>query len=252
LTRRGNDEREANVTSSTSGASTTPTGTASATNNGVTSSADGTGAVTVSSYASDPVSSPTFDAGSFFDVQASRQNTFSSFIINDCSIGSGDGFEWYNPAANSGGGAWSPVVGDPGPTYTAAFGSTPACVSVTLNNTSTSPTINQLTGTVFAVLIAAPTTLKVSPAVLKISGLTLYLFNLSATLNDATGPIAGQTIRFTVGSTFICSAVTAPNGTASCSGTAKILSIVLRLGYTASYGGNSAFRPSTATAGLVS
>ena len=53
--------------------------------------------------------------------------------------------DWWDPAADAGAGGWSPVAGDPGPTFDAVAG----CVSATLDNTTT-PTISQLTGTVFA------------------------------------------------------------------------------------------------------
>jgi hypothetical protein len=98
----------------------------------------------------------------------------------------------------------------------------------------------------------SPTTLTATPAVIKISGLKLYLFNLSATLTDAAGPVAGQAITFTAGSTALCTAVTNASGTASCNATVSLLSIVLSLGYTATFAGNSSFGPSTATASLIS
>jgi hypothetical protein len=98
----------------------------------------------------------------------------------------------------------------------------------------------------------SPTMLTATPAILKISGLTLYLFNLSATLTDSAGPIAGQTITFTAGSTALCTATTNAGGTASCNATVSLLSIVLSLGYTATYAGNSDYGPSTATASLIS
>jgi hypothetical protein len=97
------------------------------------------GAVTVSQYGSDPVGSPSFSApGEYFDVQVASGSSFASLTITDCNLNGGTGLEWWN------GGAWEPVT----PTsYTAG---PPACVSATISSTS-SPSLSQLTGTVFAV-----------------------------------------------------------------------------------------------------
>ena len=98
----------------------------------------------------------------------------------------------------------------------------------------------------------APTSLTATPAVIQVSGLKIYLFDLNATLTDAAGPVYGQTITFTAGSTFLCTATTNSNGTASCDATVSLLSIVLSLGYKATFAGNSAYGPATAIAGLIS
>jgi DNA-binding beta-propeller fold protein YncE len=93
-----------------------------------------------------------------------------------------------------------------------------------------------------------PTKLTATPAVL--AGLNLYLFNLTATLTGPSGPISGQTISFSAGSTAVCSAVTGANGTASCSGLAQALSILGAGGYTATFAGSDGYLGSTAMAGL--
>ncbi|MGD0558624.1 MAG: hypothetical protein ABSA93_27055 [Streptosporangiaceae bacterium] len=98
---------------------------------------------------------------------------------------------------------------------------------------------------------AQPTSLTATPAVLGLSGLSLYLFNLSATLTDGGGPVAGQQITFTSGSTQLCTATTDAEGTASCSATMSLLSIVLSLGYTASFAGNTNDQAASASAGLI-
>jgi len=132
--------QSANLSSSSS------SGTATCTNDGTTASATGGGALTVAQYGSDPVGAPTFSStGEYFDVALSSGNSFTSATINDCNLGGGTGLEWWNPQASAGPGAWQPVL--PTPTYTAG---PPACVSVTLNSTS-SPTLAQLSGTVFGV-----------------------------------------------------------------------------------------------------
>jgi len=108
----------------------------------------------VAQYGSDPVGAPTFSStGEYFDVALSSGNSFTSATINDCNLGGGTGLEWWNPQASAGAGAWQPVL--PTPTYTAG---PPACVSLTLNSTS-SPTLAQLTGTVFGVSLSPTPTL---------------------------------------------------------------------------------------------
>ena len=109
--------------------------------------------MTVSQYGSDPVGSPSFSApGEYFDVQIASGSSFSALTITDCNLNGGTGLEWWNPAGDAGAGAWEPV--SPAPTYTAG---PPACESATIDSTS-SPSLSQLTGTVFAVsaLAAVP------------------------------------------------------------------------------------------------
>ena len=132
--------------SSGSGTSLSSTGTATAANEGTTATAAGGGALTVSQYVSNPVSSPSFSStGEFLDVALSKGNSFTSVVIDDCNLNGGTSLQWWNPQGNSGAGAWQAVV--PSPTYSAG---PPACLSVTLTS-STSPSLSQLTGTVFAV-----------------------------------------------------------------------------------------------------
>ena len=132
--------------SSASGTSTSPTGTATATNDGTTVTASGQGSFTVGQYASDPVGPPTFaSAGEYFDVQVAAGSSFTALTITDCNLNGGGSLQWWNPLASAGAGAWEAVA--PVPTYTAG---PPACVSVTLTS-STSPTLAELTGTVFGV-----------------------------------------------------------------------------------------------------
>jgi hypothetical protein len=134
----------AGSTSSASGSSGSPTGTATATNSGTTASGTGEGALTVAQYSSDPVGAPTFSsAGEYFDVDLSAGNTFSSATIEDCNLNGGTTLEWWNPAADSGAGAWQAV------TPTLSVGS-PPCLIATISSTS-SPSLAELTGTVLAV-----------------------------------------------------------------------------------------------------
>jgi len=126
------------ATSSQNCSSSSSSGTCNTTNDQTTVSGSGEGAVTVSQYPSDPVSSPSFStSGEYFDVQVASGSSFSSLTITDCNLNGGTSLEWWN------GGAWEPVT----PTsYTAG---PPACVSAAISSTS-SPGLSQLTGTVFA------------------------------------------------------------------------------------------------------
>jgi hypothetical protein len=137
----------------------------------------------VAQYGSDPVGAPTFSStGEYFDVALSSGNSFTSATINDCSLGGGTGLEWWNPQANAGAGAWQPVL--PTPTYTAG---PPACVSVTLNSTS-SPTLAQLTGTVFGVSSRpTPTLTQGGPTTATVADGGGYSGQLSVT--NATGTV---------------------------------------------------------------
>ncbi|MDA8279767.1 MAG: carboxypeptidase regulatory-like domain-containing protein, partial [Actinomycetota bacterium] len=151
----------AGTTSSASGTSSSPTGTATAANGNTSASATGVGGLTVAQYPSDPVGSPgSASAGVYFDVVLSSGNSFTSTTVNDCNLGGGSSLQWWNPQANAGAGAWQPV--SPAPTYTAG---PPACVSVTLNSAS-SPDLGELTGTVFGVSLpltqAGPTSATVA------------------------------------------------------------------------------------------
>jgi len=142
--------------------------------------------VTVSQYPSDPVSSPSFStSGEYFDVQVASGSSFSSLTITDCNLNGGTSLEWWNE------GAWEPVT----PTsYTAG---PPACVSATISSTS-SPSLSQLTGTVFAA--AAPATVPGAPT--KVSATA---GNASATLtwtapsSDGGAAVTGYVIKVSHG-----------------------------------------------------
>ena len=129
--------------SSSSASSTSPSGSASTTDAGVGVTATGIGALTVSQYASDPVGSLAFASGaSYFDVQLAPSSSFASATVTDCSLAGATTLTWYNPSTAT----WESVVGAPGPTLSTG---PPACLAATLTAT-TSPSLSQLTGTVFA------------------------------------------------------------------------------------------------------
>lgn len=120
--------------------------------------ANGSGALTVAQYASDPVAPVTFSStGEFFDVQVSKPNTFTSLTITDCNLAGGNDLQWFNPAANGGSGAWQPVSG------VSITSTSPPCATTTLTDTS-SPTLAQLTGTVFGVAATGSPTPTSSPS----------------------------------------------------------------------------------------
>ncbi len=127
-------------TSSDSGSSDSPTGTATASVGGTTASGIGEGSLTVSQYGSDPAGAPTFaSAGEYFDVEVATGSRFSSLTITDCNLNGGTSLQYWT------GSSWvavSPASYSAGP---------PACVTASLSSSST-PTIAQLTGTVFAVV----------------------------------------------------------------------------------------------------
>ena len=174
------------TTASASGSSTTSTGstgnvtsTDPTTHTTVVVDATGVGAVTVSQYTADPVTSKPFSSAgtSFFDIEASSGSSFTSLSSKVCSPNAGAGLDWYT------GTQWEPVVGDPGPTVTSG---TPPCVSFTLTSTST-PSISQLTGTVFASAVSsAPSVSGLDPS----SGSSLGGTTVKVSGADFTGATA--------------------------------------------------------------
>ena len=106
----------------------------------------GFGALTVSEYASDPESAPSFTStGGFFDVEIASGSAFTSVTITDCDLSAGTVLHWWNTATST----WGTVSPASGPS------GTPPCLSATLSSSST-PTIGQLTGTVFVVGTPVP------------------------------------------------------------------------------------------------
>ncbi|HEV3263899.1 MAG TPA: IPT/TIG domain-containing protein [Acidimicrobiales bacterium] len=133
------------ATSSQSCSSPSPSGTATCTNDGTTVSANGEGSLTVSQYGSDPVGSPAFSAsGVYIDVEVASGSSFGSLTITDCNLSGATSLEWWN------GSAWLAVSPE---SYSAG---PPKCVTATLDSTS-SPTIADLSGTVFAGALPATT-----------------------------------------------------------------------------------------------
>ncbi len=168
-------------------------GVASAGSGGLTATArggtDGVDTVTATAYPSDPVGAPSFiSSGGYFDVVLSSSSSFTSGTITDCDPNVGDTLQWWDPSANADTGGWVPVVGDPGPTYTA---SSPPCLSVTLDNTS-SPILAQLTGTVFGVEATVPDAPR---AVSAVPGHGRVTLQWTKPLTDGGKPITGYVVK---------------------------------------------------------
>jgi len=105
--------------------------------------------VTVGRYTGDPVGTPGFEiAGSYFDVRASTPEAFSSVTIVNCDLAGGTAVHWWNPAGGPNG-SWEAVSNQ---SYSAG---PPACVTVTIGST-TSPSLAELTGTVFVASAPSP------------------------------------------------------------------------------------------------
>ena len=127
--------------------SSTEAGTCNVTDAGTTVSTDGEGAVTVAQYGADPVGTPTFSAsGEYFDVHVAPGSNFTKLTITACNLHGTTSLKLWD------GSAWMDVSPQ---TYSAG---PPPCVTATLSPTS-SPTIAQLTGTMFAGVlpVGAPT-----------------------------------------------------------------------------------------------
>jgi hypothetical protein len=96
--------------------------------------------VSVAQYSGDPGAPATgfsISNGAYFDVSLSSGNTFSQVSIQDCNLSGGTTALWYN------GSTWAPVT--PASAVTTSGG----CLTITLDS-STSPSLSQLTGTPFA------------------------------------------------------------------------------------------------------
>lgn len=109
---------------------------------------------------------------------------------------------------------------------------------------STSTPLNQGVG-------RAATTLTADAAVVKANKLNLPLGQLKAHLSTAQGPLAGQTVVFTIGPSTACTVQTDATGTATCNAFAYIATLLVKKGYTATYAGTANYQPSAASAGLL-
>lgn len=128
-----------------SGVSNTTTGTATASVGSVSASATGEGGVTVSTYATDPESSaPVGSTGTYMDVSVSSNDSFTSLDLTVCGLTPGESLDYYD------GSSWIEMSPQ-------TFDASTDCATATLNNTSSTPLISDLTGTPIAVVTAGST-----------------------------------------------------------------------------------------------
>ena len=130
------------ATEQAGGFSASPTGTATAALPGspspTTASGSGVGALTVAQYSSNPTGGAVSGGtGVYYDVKLATGSDFSSVTITVCALGTGgQSISWWT------GSAWVPFSSQ-------TFSSSTGCVTATVNS-STSPTLAQLTGTPIA------------------------------------------------------------------------------------------------------
>lgn len=100
---------------------------------------------------------------------------------------------------------------------------------------------------------AAATTMSAQPALVGVTGANAYLAHLVATLlrSDNSQGVEGQLVRFTTGSTALCTAITDTDGTARCDATSSLVALMQAGGYTASFSGSRDYGGSNASAPLT-
>lgn len=101
-----------------------------------------------------------------------------------------------------------------------------------------------------------PTTLTVQPVVLSTTGgpIKVTVGRVSARLTGGTPAVGlgGELITFKAGATTVCTAVTASDGTATCTmSPVNTLLVILNLGVTASYAGSPLWQPASGSGGLL-
>ena len=128
------------------GSSDQNTGFTTVSSGGLSATAKGIGAIGIGSYDAEPQGIPALRVGSsYFDAKVSKDSIFGAVIITDCNIGGSSSVQWWN----SGAGEWQDVSA-------AVFSSgSPRCVEITIGP-DTSPSLSQLTGTVFATAPPTP------------------------------------------------------------------------------------------------
>jgi len=133
----------ASVTASDTVSGSDPSATTGAT--GVTASAEGSGTLSVAQFSANPGGEPTFSSSNaYIDVNLASGSSITSLTIVDCYLNGGTRVYWWD------GTQWQKASDQ---VYDSAAG----CVTITVNG-STSPSLSDLTGTVFgAGSLAAPT-----------------------------------------------------------------------------------------------
>jgi hypothetical protein len=131
------EEHEATSTQPDGSASTEPV--SSPDGSTLAATGEGEGTLHVGVYSSDPVALLS-DGSSYFDVSTSAGSKFASVNFKICGVEAGASVQWWDPATH----AWQAAS-----SQTAPAGE-PPCVTVTVDST-TSPSLSDLDGTVFAV-----------------------------------------------------------------------------------------------------
>jgi hypothetical protein len=140
--------------------------------------AKGIGAFGVGSYGAQPSGVPALQVGSeYFDVKLSEKSIFGAVVIHDCNLGDGDTVQWLDPKTNT----WQDVSDA---TFTDA---TQRCVDITVGQ-DTSPSLSQLTGTVFGVSPPSPAC-AASPTVAEQPAATTVTAPAAATLSVGEGSV---------------------------------------------------------------
>ena len=140
------------VTNASTGSSQDGTATANVDGpSGLTATATGTGSVTVAEYAANPAGTTSFSSsGVYFDVYLSSDNEFTSVVVRQCTANGGTQAYWWN------GIEWLLASQQQ---YDAATG----CITITVDST-TSPSLDDLFGTIFAVENVTPTVAAITGA----------------------------------------------------------------------------------------
>ncbi len=118
----------------------------------LTGTGEGEGTLETGTYSKDPVVQ-LGEGSSFFDVQTKPGSSFSSVTFKICGVAAGAKVDWYDPST----GKWAPVSDQTPPS------GSPLCITVTVN-TSTTPSLSDLYGTIFAV-VGSSTSCSTAPAI---------------------------------------------------------------------------------------
>jgi hypothetical protein len=97
----------------------------------------------------------------------------------------------------------------------------------------------------------APTSLTADAALVSVSPLGLPLGQLKARLSSPDGPLAGRIVAFRIGAVTACTSVTDASGVATCNALRYLVNLTLNLGYSATFGGDANYLPSSARAGII-
>lgn len=115
-----------------------PYAEAAASSGSLSATASGIGALTVSTYGADPVTSaPVGATGAYGDVAVSSEQSFDSLVVTQCGASSADVLTYWT------GSTWQPISPQ-------QFDPSTGCISATLDDSSSTPLISQLSGTPLA------------------------------------------------------------------------------------------------------